>query len=1472
MRSRRPSCARARLSRRIGRRSVHVLAAVGICLVLGTGSAQAVSVSLSGSTLTVAYTATDATTETATLTNNGTNIVVDATGHAQATFPVGSVTRIAVTRVAGAGSAQTLGVINNSGSTWALPDGLGGTETDNLAGITLSGSFSVGNGSLYAPVTLFNSTSITSSGGFGLEQINGRVAGAQSFEVSAAGELLLSSIGDTTQLGSLTVANSGYTVFLQAPGQSGVLVATSGAQSYTGLVRFAAESTLLRASTLTASGTFNTLLSGTASSKRLTIEQTGSSTISSTFEDGGKILDFEKAGTGTLTLTGSNTYTGTTTATGGVLRAGHATAFGATSTGATVDASGRLEVDAGISTAEPLTTTAGATLGAGGSGGAFTGALTMNGATTVDVPASMSLTMGASVSGTTSRRTLTKTGAGTLIRAGTATNLKTAVAAGTVQMNAVSATGNPVTVASGAQVTLGAGTYLNTTVWELAGGGAGQGAALQPVVGSNATVQGAISLSAAATIGSGTGSTLTLAGPVDSLPSTGPFALTLAGPGAITASGAIGDGDAIDPDVVPLASVSASAPLTMSGGVIRTSGAQSYAGGLLLGANLALASSGLTAAGGITTAGGVPSATVTVSQTGGSTITGGITGGVALVKDGGGTLTIGGTNSYTGATTLTAGVLRAGSATAFGATSAGTTVAADAMLDVAAGIASAEPLTVTTNSLLAASGTGAALNGAITLNGTPEVQAPAAGTFTLGGVISGASGLKLTGAGTVILGGTNTYTGTTSVDAGSARAANNAAFGNTSTGTTVAGGAHLEIAGGVALSESPILSASSFLAASGSGTATLYGSATLLGDVTISVPDGLTLQTSGVFTGAGAERRITKVGAGALERSGMGINLAMTITDGSMLASPDAVGSAVTIASGAHVIATTGTYGNAWTISGAGGTGQTSALRVNANQNATLNGAITLLGDAAVGAGVDGVLTVAGAVDATSGTPSVLTLTSLGTGVTRGIVKITGDVGATVPPASLTSTAKLSLAGNVTTTGAQTFDGTTTLTDAGATLTASAVTGSGSFANGRSPAGATTLTLDQSSDGTFAGTIGIAAGTSAERNIALVKRGSGALTLSGANAMTGAVDLQAGSIMVGASASLATSGVTAAAGTSVNGAGTISGPIAFIGSGGGAFVRSATSTPAILTTGAITGVSGRNLSILVDAATTAGTGYSQLNVVGAIDVSGMSLWTSGYVGTVGDTITIVHASGGVSGQFTTGTSYGAWRVDYLPNDVNLVYVGIPPTIDSVSPATGSISGGEAITLRGLHFRANSAVTLGGAPCAPVVFVSSVELRCTTAAHAAGSVAVSVSNEAGTTTAAGAFTFAAPGPTPDPSPASTSSAATGGGSGSSTRGAATAAVARPRFIASRATVATAVTTTGAGRLTQVITSKRGGRTVVRCSLVKAVGSGKAMVSCRLNAAARTAMKSGSLKLTVTTTWTPIGGAAVVTRARLTAPRA
>jgi hypothetical protein len=107
-----------------------------------------------------------------------------------------------------------------------------------------------------------------------------------------------------------------------------------------------------------------------------------------------------------------------------------------------------------------------------------------------------------------------------------------------------------------------------------------------------------------------------------------------------------------------------------------------------------------------------------------------------------------------------------------------------------------------------------------------------------------------------------------------------------------------------------------------------------------------------------------------------------------------------------------------------------------------------------------------------------------------------------------------------------------------------------------------------------------------------------------------------------------------------------------------------------------------------------------------------------------------------------------------------------PALTSVTPSSGSASGGTVVKITGGNFAAGAAVTFGSAPAAKVVVDSASQISATTPAAAAGLVNVTVRNADGrSATLVNGFTFVADAPCTYSLSPTSASAATGGSSGS-----------------------------------------------------------------------------------------------------------
>jgi hypothetical protein len=70
---------------------------------------------------------------------------------------------------------------------------------------------------------------------------------------------------------------------------------------------------------------------------------------------------------------------------------------------------------------------------------------------------------------------------------------------------------------------------------------------------------------------------------------------------------------------------------------------------------------------------------------------------------------------------------------------------------------------------------------------------------------------------------------------------------------------------------------------------------------------------------------------------------------------------------------------------------------------------------------------------------------------------------------------------------------------------------------------------------------------------------------------------------------------------------------------------------------------------------------------------------------------------------------------------------LPPTVSSLSPSSGPLSGGTTVTITGANFVTGATVSFGSSRCSNATFVSATSLTCVTPAAAAGASDVTVTN-------------------------------------------------------------------------------------------------------------------------------------------------
>ncbi|MBI5345710.1 MAG: autotransporter-associated beta strand repeat-containing protein, partial [Chlamydiae bacterium] len=290
-------------------------------------------------------------------------------------------------------------------------------------------------------------------------------------------------------------------------------------------------------------------------------------------------------------------------------------------------------------------------------------------------------------------------------------------------------------------------------------------------------------------------------------------------------------------------SVSASA-LVMNGGTLDMGGFDQGFGSLTGSNNITSSSAGsITATFGFDNTS--PAAYSGIIQNGSGT--------VGITKTGTGTLILSGANTYTGTTTVTAGILKGGAANVFGGSvSASALVMGGGTLDMGGFNQAFGSLT--------GSGTitsGSA--GSITATFGFDNTSPAA----YSGIIqngSGAVAITKTGTGTLILSGANTYTGTTTITAGTLKGGAANAFGGSVSASALVISGTLDMGG----------FDQAFGSLTGSGTITSSSAGALT--ATFGLDNTSPAAYSGLIQDGLGTVGVTKTGAGLLQFSGASPN------------------------------------------------------------------------------------------------------------------------------------------------------------------------------------------------------------------------------------------------------------------------------------------------------------------------------------------------------------------------------------------------------------------------------------------------------------------------------------------------------------------------------------------------------------------------------------------------------------------------
>ncbi|MES2559108.1 MAG: autotransporter-associated beta strand repeat-containing protein [Bacteroidota bacterium] len=985
---------------------------------------------------------------------------------------------------------------------------------------------------------------------------------------SATSGPLGSNVGGTTVTSGETLDLNGFSLTgsaTEALSLNGIGLSSVGALTNTGVADagFAGDITLTAAATIEADAATGALtLTGNISGDfALTLRGTGSGELSGVRSGNGSATIVINDGS-TWTLSGANSHTGATTITLGTLKLGTAgngtnSPLGTTGAATSIAAAGILDLNGiTLSTAEAITLTgSNASIINTGASAVYSGNISGNVLLIIGGTGDVNYTGIRSGSGG-----ITKNNGNTWTLSNDNTySGVTTITTGTIKLGANGgATNTPLgttvggtTIAAGGALDLN-GFTLGTAegITSMAGTGVSGGGAITNT-GVDAAYSGAIVLvTPGASVKTTTSGTLTLSSAIS-----GAFPLTLDGDGTGTYSGVRsgtstivkeGSGDwtlsnvastysgatTITLGTLKLGSAggATNTPLgTTAGGTTIASGGALDLNGFILGTAegiTSMAGTGVSGGGALTNTGGnasysgnivlvSPGASIETTTSGTLTLSGGISGDFPLTLDGDGTGTYSGVrsgtstivkegtgiwtlsnvaSSYSGATTVNAGTLRLGSAggatnTPLGTTGTGTTVNTGAVLDLNGfTLGTAEGLTLNGAGLTASpagaltnTGATASYSGDITLGAAATITATTSGNLTCSGTVAtGAFALNLDGASTAVgtmSGIISTPTALNKNGAGTWTLSN----ANSYSGTTTLNLGQLNI---------------NSTSAIGSGAFVINGGTidnTTGGAITLSTNNAITIGANFAFAGT----QNLNFGTGAITNTATSRTITIsgtnrTLTFGGQMTNGFA-GTQTTTVNGAGHNFTLGSY---------------ALSNSSTSYNATINGT--------------GNVTISGIIS-NGGTATASSLTYSGSGVLV-IAGANTYGGATTVSSGIL---RLGIPGVIPDASALTVGGTLDLF--GYNETVGSLAGTGTVSS--SFTGTLTLTAGgDNSNTTWSGSINNGSATS----VALVKNGSGALTLSTANTYTGGTTLNAGTLNINNAAALGASGAFIIAGGSID--------------------------------------------------------------------------------------------------------------------------------------------------------------------------------------------------------------------------------------------------------------------------------------------------------------------------------------------------
>ncbi|WP_248312082.1 autotransporter-associated beta strand repeat-containing protein [Bosea sp. BK604] len=974
-----------------------------------------------------------------------------------------------------------------------------------LSGISTASSVTLGGGSVTIDnAGAFGSSTIQASGTgigssvAGLDLTNAIVIGSGGLTVQGAQDFTLSGVlsgtGGLTKTGIGTVTLAGANTYTGSTTiDAGTLaLAAGGSIAGTGALNLSGVGAVLD---ISASGANQTIgaLSGVAGSavslgvNALTIDSAANATFAGTIGGTGGLV---KQGSGTQVLSGANTYTGGTTIDAGTL------ALGA---GGSLAAAGSVNVAAGATldiSGSGTNQTIGALIGGNGSSVAL-------GVHTLTFGDATNQSFGGSIGGTGS---LTKAGSGTQTLTGANTYTGgTTVSGGALALGAggslaatgavtlssgafdISASGANQTIgalsgAAGTAVTLGANTltFGDATNQSFDGVISGTGGLVKQGAGSQ-VLTGAQAYGGSTTINGGL---LRVEGSLASAAVTVAAGGTLGGSGSIAGAVTVADGGILAPGSSPGTLTVGSLVLNNQSRLGYELGTPGVVGGNLN--DLVVVNGALTLDGvlDITPQAGFGAGSYRLFNYAGALTDGGLLFGIVPA---GYEFSVDTTHAgeinllasvatlqfWNGARTTADGSVHGGSGTWDAAStnwtgSSGNVASAWSNLTAVFAGPAGGSVTLAGNQQVAGlqfATDGYVLNGpgALQVAGATELRIDPGLTATINAVIEGTGGLTKTGAGTIVLAGSNTYAGGTTINAGTLQVASNANLGDAAGGLTFNGGT--------------LATTADFA---------MFRSVTLAGTGSVDVAAGTQFELGGAVAGIGG---LTKRGAGTLVLSGVNTSSGGTTVSAGVLqaGSADALGSGALVLDGGTFRAGT-SFINSFA----------NAIKVNASGGAVdVNGQVmTLSGGISDGNGAGGALAFVnsdshiGAVEL-GGANSYSGPTSIGAGV-----KLTALTDAAFSPNSDVTLAA---------TGALMVNGHST--------TVRSLAGSGLVVNGHDTQLGTLTVALPSGAATFAGTL--SDGEPGDAALTLVKAGAGTQILSGRNSYTGGTTISGGTLQLG---------------------------------------------------------------------------------------------------------------------------------------------------------------------------------------------------------------------------------------------------------------------------------------------------------------------------------------------------------------------